>query len=231
MKIGSWISVLAIVATVAVSGTASASTDWSVGALTIVDAGSVNPLTSSNALISDANVTLGATFNAPTAVGVNYNVGWDPFGTNDTTHNWMSVGGASGGPSGGQAVFDFNSATSNFTLVWGSPSSSNTITFYSGADGTGNVVGQVSVNDLFNAEAANVTGFANIANTTDPGAIISISDGSGLFKSAVLTNGAGQGGFEIAVVNPVPLPAALPLFGAALAGLGGLGFRFRRKTS
>ncbi len=30
-------------------------------------------------------------------------------------------------------------------------------------------------------------------------------------------------------VNPVPLPAALPLFGAALMGLGGLGWRRARK--
>jgi hypothetical protein len=143
----------------------------------------------------------------------------------------MSVGGSSGGPSGGEAVFNLNNASSAFTLVWGSASSTNTIAFYSGANGQGTLLGQVSVNDLFNAEAASVAGFSNIANTTDPGALITISSGQNLFQSAVLTNGAGQGGFEIAIVNPVPLPAALPLFGAALAGLGGLGFRFRRKTS
>jgi hypothetical protein len=32
-------------------------------------------------------------------------------------------------------------------------------------------------------------------------------------------------------VNPVPLPAAFPLFGSALAGLGGFGWLKRRKVS
>jgi hypothetical protein len=231
MRLGGLIGALAVASTLAMGGTASASGVWTVGALSVSDLGSVNPLTSSNALISDPNATLGYTSNAPTAVGVNYGVGWDPFGTADTTHNWMSVGGASGGPNGGEAIFNFTSARSNFTLVWGSASSTNTIDFYSGANGQGTLLGQVTVNDLFAAESASVTGFANIANTTDPGALISITSGANQFESAVLTNGANQGGFEIAVVSPVPLPAALPLFGAALAGLGGIGFRMRRRKT
>jgi hypothetical protein len=32
-------------------------------------------------------------------------------------------------------------------------------------------------------------------------------------------------------LNPVPLPAALPMFGAAVAGLGGAGWWKRRKDS
>ncbi len=42
----------------------------------------------------------------------------------------------------------------------------------------------------------------------------------------------GSGNVVVSVVSPVPLPAALPLFGAALAGLGAFGWRKgRRKTA
>ncbi|HXP97471.1 MAG TPA: LPXTG cell wall anchor domain-containing protein [Telmatospirillum sp.] len=54
-----------------------------------------------------------------------------------------------------------------------------------------------------------------------------------LYAEAI--NGAGtiagptdEGNGFIATVSPVPLPAALPLFGVALMGLGGLGLRKRK---
>jgi hypothetical protein len=68
------------------------------------------------------------------------NPGWDPYGASDTTHYWWNI------ESG--AVM-FNGLSNALTIVWGSPndndpSATNTVTFYSGANGSGSVIGKCS---------------------------------------------------------------------------------------
>ena len=61
------------------------------------------------------------------------NPGWDPFGLSDTTHSWWNIEGG---------AVTMNELGNAFTIVWGSPndnnpSATNTVSFYTGANGTG----------------------------------------------------------------------------------------------
>jgi hypothetical protein len=56
-----------------------------------------------------------------------------------------------------------------------------------------------------------------------PGGIYTL-ELSGLAEAGLLSSFTG----DVVALSPVPLPAALPLFGAALMGLGGLGLRKRK---
>lgn len=81
----------------------------------------------------------------PVAVSGLSNAGWDPFGTSDTTHNWIDIGN-----SGVSLTFSLANLASSIKdgvlyIVWGSPNGDNTITL--GADslttaGLGSTVNQ-----------------------------------------------------------------------------------------
>jgi hypothetical protein len=184
----------------------------------------------SGALIA-GGVSLGAVSNAPQSTGANPSdpSGWDPWGSTDTNSNWLSVGGCCGGAS--SAIFNTNAPANDFSLLWGSPNSDNTITLYSGANGTGSVVATV---DFVDGTGFYVDGVLSTQpfgpNITDPGYIETILT-STLFDSAVLTSDIG--GFEVADVSAslTPLPATLPLFATGFAGLGLLGWRRKRKNA
>jgi hypothetical protein len=86
------------------------------------------------------------------------NAGWDPYGLGDTSHNWWKVESRS---------VTFNLSGSALNVVWGSPNddnplSSNYVSFYSGANGGGGLLGTVLASDLY-------SNFSGITNTTDPG--------------------------------------------------------------
>jgi hypothetical protein len=218
-----------------VSGQARATT------ITLSNLGEVSSDTG-GALISGPNVTLFSSFGAPQSIGANPSdpSGWDPWGASDSNSNWLSVGGCCGYSGSGThpfATFTFSVPETTFTLLWGSPNSNNTVTLYSGADGTGSVIGTVSFED---GQGYFVNGVQNGvsygANTTGPGDIISISS-SVAFQSAILTNDIG--GFEVADISTTPLlreVSATPLPGSwsmMLIGLAGLGLavRFRPRRS
>ena len=226
---------VALVAAAAVSS-ANAST------LTLTDLGTVNPAANNPLLTS--NVTITSVNNAPVVLGttiqyagipnsgsVTYtdgSVGWNPFGSGDSTNQWISIGGAGGNTlingAWSSATFTLAAPETAFTFVWGSPSSTNTVSLYSGANGTGTLIGSATVNDLDNL------GFSNTGNTTDPGAIIEVTS-SQAFQSAVLSTAPGNGGFEVGGVSAVPLPGTLSMFAGALAGLGFLARRRKAKAA
>jgi hypothetical protein len=109
---------------------------------------------------------------------------------------------------GGSATYNFAQGATGLSLLWGSPDSYNTLTFYSGLNGTGT--------NLFS-----ITGSA-----LDPQSLghdlVDFMMSGGIFDSVVLTTS--ENAFEFADLQDAPastpLPATLPLFAGGLAGLG-----------
>jgi hypothetical protein len=149
------------------------------------------------------------------------------------------VGGPSGGPDtnnyvsvfgGTSASFSVASGSTYFGLLWGSVDTYNTITFYNNGNQVGSLTGQDVVNLVNNlittgGPGANTnwdyqgTVYANITSTLP-------------FNQVVMSSSGNSFEFdEVATVSAVPLPAALPLFGAALGGIGGFGWWRKRKTA
>jgi hypothetical protein len=141
------------------------------------------------------------------------NPGWDPYGLSDTTHNWWNIEGG---------TVTFNGPGDALTIVWGSPNddnpaATNTVSFYSGLNGGGNLVGQVLASDLYAA-------FSGIDNTQDPGYLISFLVPGG-YESVVFTTGSSD--FEFAAV---PEPSTWAMLGIGFVGLTGLAGRKRARN-
>ena len=141
------------------------------------------------------------------------NPGWDPYGLSDTTHQWWNI-------EGGQVTF--NGPGNALTIVWGSPNdnnpaATNTVSFYTGANGTGSLIGQVLASDLY-------SNFSNIDNTQDPGFLVSFMTPA-QYGSVVFTTGSSD--FEFAAV---PEPSTWAMLGIGFAGLAGLAGRKRARN-
>ena len=148
------------------------------------------------------------------------NPGWDPYGLSDTTHPWWNIEGG---------TVTFNGSSNALTIVWGSPNddnpaATNTVSFYSGADGTGSLIGQVLGSDLY-------ANFSDINNTQDPGYLVSFLTSEN-FGSVVFTTGSSD--FEFAAVSEpstftaVPEPSTRAMLGIGFAGLALTGYRRSR---
>jgi hypothetical protein len=140
------------------------------------------------------------------------NPGWNPYGASDTTHRWWNI-------EGGQVTM--NGSGDALTIVWGSPNddnpaATNTVSFYSGANGTGSLIGQVLASDLY-------SNFSNINNTQDPGFLVSFMTPE-KFGSVVFTTGSSD--FEFAAV---PEPSTWAMLGIGLAGLALSGYKRSRR--
>jgi len=140
------------------------------------------------------------------------NPGWSPYGTSDTTHSWWNI-------EGGQVTF--NGPGDALTIVWGSPNdnnpaATNTVSFYTGANGTGTLIGQVLASDLY-------SNFTNIDNTQDPGFLVSFMTPE-QYGSVVFTTGSSD--FEFAAV---PEPSTWAMLGLGFAGLGLAGYKRSRR--
>lgn len=112
----------------------------------------------------------------------------------------------------GSATYSFASPMDTLVILWGSPDSYNTLSFYSSSDGSGTPI------DTF-------TGSALTAATPGLGYDLVTFISAVGFESVVLssTNAA----FEFADLQAsAPLPAALPLFAT---GLGVMGYLARRR--
>ena len=131
------------------------------------------------------------------------NPGWDPYGLSDTTHRWWNIEGG---------TVTFNGSSNALTIVWGSPNddnpaATNTVSFYSGADGTGSLIGQVLGSELYSA--------FGVDNTQEPGYLLSFLVPKG-YGSVVFTTGSSD--FEFAVAS-VPEPSTWAMLGTGFAGL------------
>ena len=140
------------------------------------------------------------------------NPGWNPYGLSDTTHSWWNI-------EGGQVIF--NGPGNALTIVWGSPNdnnptATNTVSFYTGANGTGSLIGQVLASDLY-------SNFSNIDNTQDPGFLVSFMTPH-TYGSVVFTTGSSD--FEFAAV---PEPSTWAMLGIGFAGLALAGYRHSRR--
>ena len=127
----------------------------------------------------------------------------------DTSH-YLSVYG------GGTATFTLAQPANYLGLLWGSVDSYNTIQFL----GVGDAVLATFTGDDFIVHNGNQgaagTYYANFFSDTS-------------FLKVVLSSKSNSFEIDNVAISAVPLPAALPLFGAALAGMGVLG-RKRRKA-
>jgi hypothetical protein len=195
-----------------ISSPSFASTVYSVGNLSVSDLGTVDPSTYSTALTNAPNYVLSG---SSTVVTGQYpgETAWNPWGTSDTTHSWVEL---SADNTAGTATFNVLKGNDILNFVWGSASDSNTVSFYTGHNGTGTLIGTVTTADLLAAQAAATAGFTNVGNNMNPGELISILT-SVDFKSVVFSSG--QEAFEFASVSAVPLPASASLFLLAMAGL------------
>jgi len=159
---------------------------------------------------------------APTSNSADFRlnfVGSDLDGTSPNSRSpwegtpYLATGQYNSVEAGGFAEYVFGSLQTEFSLLWGSPDSYNVLTFF----------------DAFDVEVFSIIGTA----LTPPG-----TPGAG-FVNVLITDlefvrvrfeSIGADAFEYAAVSAVPLPAALPLFAAAMAGFGFLGARRRKRA-
>jgi hypothetical protein len=210
------LNVVAAAATILTASAASAAVQMAtIHGITVTDYGRVSPSAPDFAQpglpLPTAQIQIGQV-TGPGNPAVFGNPGWDPFGLSDTTHHWWNV-------EGGQVTI---TSSSNFlTLVWGSPNdnnpmATNTVSFYSNANGTG-LIGQVLASDLY-------SNFTGITNTQDPGYLVSFLTpekyGSVVFRT-------GSSDFEFAV-TAVPEPSTWAMLGTGFAGLALAGYKRSR---
>jgi hypothetical protein len=206
-----FLGVLGAVATILGASAASAVT---IDTITVNEYGRVNPAAPDYAQpgvgTGSAQIQIGPV-NGPGNPPQFGNPGWNPYGLSDTTHPWWNI-------EGGQVTF--NGPGNALTIVWGSPNdnnpaATNTVSFYTGANGTGSLIGQVLASDLY-------SNFSNIDNTQDPGFLVSFMTPE-KYGSVVFTTGSSD--FEFAAV---PEPSTWAMLGLGFAGLALAGYKRSR---
>jgi PEP-CTERM motif len=210
------LGIVGAAATILAASAASAATAV-IDGITVNDYGRVNPASPDFAQpgvgTGTAQIQIGQVNVIPPNPAEFANPGWDPFGLSDTTHHWWNI-------EGGQVTF--NGSSDALTIVWGSPNddnptAANTVSFYTGADGKGTLIGQVLASDLYSS-------FSGIDNTQDPGYLISFLTPKN-FGSVVFTTGSSD--FEFAAV---PEPSTWAMLGIGFVGLAGLAGRKRTRN-
>ncbi len=135
------------------------------------------------------------------------NSGWDPFGTSDTTHNWIDIGN-----SGVSLTFSLASLTNSIWnnvlyIVWGSPNGDNTISFNDGSSLT--TAGLGSTVNQQNNPAGYIIGLDLTPQATS------------------VTFTTNETAFEFAFTAPVPEPSTWAMMILGFLGLGFLAYRRR----
>ena len=128
----------------------------------------------------------------------------------------------------------YNTGLANtLSILWGSPDYYNTLTFWSGTDGTGTNLGSLSVT----TEIGGVSGSLPLGIQTYGHDQMTFTDVDGTFLSVVLSSSVNA--FEFANLTfglnqnglGAPLPAAFPLFAGGLGVIGLLARRRNRKKA
>ncbi|MEP3244041.1 MAG: VPLPA-CTERM sorting domain-containing protein [Sneathiella sp.] len=135
---------------------------------------------------------------------------WDTTSNKDATYTSIGANSTAG--------YNFSSLVSGISFLWGSIDHWNKITFLN----DGKVVDTLFGDDVYNNSIAiPARGYANID------IIAAASFNRVVFESTPYN------AFEFAnlQVSAVPLPAALPLYGAGVAVLGFMGWRRRRNAA
>jgi hypothetical protein len=210
-----FLSVAAAAAMILAASAASAATAI-IDGVTVNDYGRVNPAGPDYAQpgvgTGTAQIQIGQVNVMPPNPPEFGNPGWNPYGASDTTHRWWNI-------EGGQVTM--NGSGDALTIVWGSPNdnnpaATNIVSFYSGANGTGSLIGQVLASDLY-------SNFSDINNTQDPGFLVSFMTPE-KFGSVVFTTGSTD--FEFAAV---PEPSTWAMLGIGFAGLALSGYKRSRR--
>jgi PEP-CTERM motif len=210
------LSVVAAAATIITASAASAATA-TIDGITVNDYGRVNPAGPDFAQpgfgTGTAQIQIGQVSTMPPNPPEFSNPGWNPYGLSDTTHPWWNIEGG---------TVTFNGSSNALTIVWGSPNdnnpaAANTVSFYSGANGTGSLIGKVLASDLY-------ANFSDINNTQDPGYLVSFMTPE-KFGSVVFTTGSSD--FEFAAV---PEPSTWAMLGIGFVGLVALAGRKRERN-
>jgi hypothetical protein len=145
-----------------------------------------------------------------------------PFNSNGLTgsQSYFSVGAESGVNGALSPVtLTLGSAVNIFRILWGSIDTYNTISFYDGDAGAGSLLGTYT-----GTQIATLLGLAVGPTNYEHVVLLSFGDFGGALKSIKFQSSSAA--FEFALA-PVPVPAALPLFGTALGAMALL--RYRRK--
>ena len=210
-----FLGVIGAAATILAASAASAATAI-IDGITVNDYGRVNPAGPDYAQpgvgTGTAQIQIGQANVMPPNPPEFGNPGWNPYGASDTTHPWWNI-------EGGQVTM--NEAGDALTIVWGSPNdnnpaATNIVSFYSGANGTGSLIGQVLASELY-------SNFSDINNTQDPGFLVSFMTPE-KFCSVVFTTGSTD--FEFAAV---PEPSTWAMLGIGFAGLALSGYKRSRR--
>jgi hypothetical protein len=131
----------------------------------------------------------------------------------DTVAGLASTGKYHSVQGGGSATYVFDDLQTGFSLLWGSPDSYNTLTFFNGADEV--IVGPLGTS----VTGAEIGARAPISPLGGKFAFVTFGDI--LFDKVVLTSGSNA--FEYGLVESTPAPVPLPAAGWMLiAGLGAL---------
>jgi hypothetical protein len=156
----------------------------------------------------------------PTA-NVQPNNGYDPYGLGDASNQWWNIGQVNG-------HVTFNLTGTSLAIIWGSPNNlnnnpldGNVVSFYSGLDGGGTLLGSVTTADLYSADNS-------ITNDQQPGYLINFAS-SQAFGSVKFSTGPSA--FEFAFASAVPEASTWAMMILGFAGIGFLTYRRRNQTA
>ena len=122
----------------------------------------------------------------------------------------------------GTATYNLSAGATTYKLLWGSPDNYNNVLFYTGANDTGTLIGEINGDQL-----ACYTG--NTCKDTSASLVTFTATGTTIGFVELTDNGTAA--FEFGTVSATPLPAALPLFATGLGLVGFLGQRRKRRTA
>jgi len=177
----------------------------------------MTPVSESGAFLQNTTGTFGGSVGALSPYATNTGAGAD--GIAAASNATYSALGSGASPVG-SATYNVNS--SSLTFLWGSPDPYNSVTFFSGANGTGTQLGSFTGSDLACFTSNCRDGGFDLVTFTALGGDI----GSIVFNN--ITAAAFEYNFE---PTATPLPSAIYLFGSILGGVFWVGRRKRSAVS